>query len=204
MESDGGREDLRSRPIELLIREDIKVSRAPIAAEILRGFGFEVRLVTEREIDLSPSRMVFIGGNPVWYRKTLERLVSLPAEARPPLIVWHTEALPMPSAAGLPPERLTVREMAKIVLRDRRINDHYSNGRYFRYLSRQGITTMVAVANRAYQAYLAEEEIESEFVPIGYHPSVRASAGAGARHRRPVFGRISRAPAPAHPPPIGG
>lgn len=170
MENDGGREDLRGRPIELLIREDIKVSRAPIAAEILRGLGFEVRLVREGEIDLSPSRIVFIGGNPIWYRKTVKRLVSLPAEGRPCLIVWHTEPLPMPSAAGLPPEALTPREIAKIVLRDRRINDHDSNARYLPRLAGLQITTVLAVATRAYQAYLAQEGVEAEFVPVGYHP----------------------------------
>ena len=57
------------------------------------------------------------------------------------------------------------------MLRDRRINDHYSNARYFRHLSRLHITTAVAVASRAYQAYLSQEGIESEFVPVGYHPS---------------------------------
>ena len=110
-------------------------------------------------------------GSPLWYRRTLARVAALEPGERPCVVVWHTDALPMPSASGLPSERLTAREWAKIVLRDRRINDHYSNARYFRHLSRRRITTAVAVASRAYQAYLSQEGIGSEFVPVGYHPS---------------------------------
>ena len=77
----------------------------------------------------------------------------------------------MPAAAGFPPERLTPREVAKIVLRDRRINDQYSNARYLRRLSREGIVTVLAVSSQAHQAYLAEHGIQSEFVFIGHHPT---------------------------------
>jgi glycosyltransferase involved in cell wall biosynthesis len=166
-----GVESLRDRAVELLVRKDIKVTSAPIAAEILRRLGFDARLVVEDEIDLSPDRIVLARGSPLWYRRALRRLDSLQPSTRPCLIIWHTEALPMPSAAGLPSELLTVRELAKIALRDSRINDQYSNARYLRRLSSQGIATVVAVANRSYQAYLAEHGISTEFVPVGYHPS---------------------------------
>lgn len=164
-------ERVQGRAVELLVREDIKASSAPVAAEILRELGFGVRLVTETEVDLGPDRILLVRGSPLWYRRTLARVAALEPGQRPCVVVWHTDALPMPSASGLPSERLTAREWAKIVLRDRRINDHYSNARYFRHLSRLHITTAVAVASRAYQAYLSQEGIESEFVPVGYHPS---------------------------------
>lgn len=161
----------QSRAVELLVRADIRVSSAPIAAEILRGLGLDVRLVAGDEVDLSPDRIVLVRGSALWYRETLERLAALPAGERPGLIVWHTEALPMPRAAGFPSEALTMREVAKIVLRDRRVNDHYSNARYLRRLSSRGIATVLAASSRAYQAYLAQEGVEAEFVPVGYHPS---------------------------------
>ncbi|HEU0304016.1 MAG TPA: glycosyltransferase [Gaiellaceae bacterium] len=160
---------LEGRSIELLYRKDVKVTRAPIAGDILRGFGFETRVVVEQDVDLSPDRILFVGGNPLWYRRALSRVEALPQEERPPVIVWHTEPLPMPRAAGLPREPLTLRELAKIVLRDRRINDWWSNGRYLRALPERGIVTVLAVATGAYQAYLAEHGVESEFVPVGYH-----------------------------------
>jgi len=83
----------------------------------------------------------------------------------------------MPAAAGFPRERLTPREVAKILLRDRRINDQYSNARYLRHLSPKGVVTVLAVSSEAHQAYLAEHDIESEFVPIGNHPTYGRQLG---------------------------
>lgn len=77
----------------------------------------------------------------------------------------------MPRAAGLPSEPLTLREVAKIVLRDRRINDQYSNARYLRRLAAQDFDLTLAVANGSYRAYLAEHGIAAELVPVGCHPS---------------------------------
>lgn len=164
-----GLDPIRGRPIEHLYRADIKVTRAPIAGEILRGLGFDVRVVVEAEIDLSPDRIVFCGGNPLWYRRTLGKIAGLPPDQRPLVVVWHTEPLPMPDAAGLPREPLTLREVAKIALRDRRINDWWSSARYLRALGAQGTATVLAVATGAYQAYLAEVGVAVDFVPVGYH-----------------------------------
>jgi hypothetical protein len=66
---------------------------------------------------------------------------------------------------------LTTRELAKILLRDRRVNDHYSNARYLRALAKEGTADVLAVATRAYQAYLEQEGVSTELVPLGYHPS---------------------------------
>jgi hypothetical protein len=77
----------------------------------------------------------------------------------------------MPRAAGLRRERLTTRELAKLALRDRRVNDHYSNARFLRRLAAEGTADVLAVATRAYQAYLEQEGVASELVPLGYHPS---------------------------------
>lgn len=161
---------MRRRSVELLYRADIEVTRAPLAGEILRSLGYEARVVVEREIVLAPDRIVFAGGNPLWYRNTMRRVAALPPDERPAVIVWHTEPLPMPAAAGLPREPLTAREVVKIALRDRRVNDHASNGRYLRELAGEGIVTVFAVATGAYQAYLAEHGVPAELVPLGYDP----------------------------------
>jgi hypothetical protein len=166
-----GSADVEGYPVELLIREDIKVTSAPVAAEILRGLGREVRLTTEDEVDLSPDRILLVRGSPLWYRRTLTRLLAVRPSLRPRVAVWFTEPLPMPSAAGLPSEPLTIRELAKIVLRDRRTNDHFSNAKYLRYLNSTDLAVGLGVASRASQSYLAEEGVPSEFTPLGYHPS---------------------------------
>ena len=77
----------------------------------------------------------------------------------------------MPRAAGTSRQLLTTRELGKLVLRDRRVNDHYSNARYLRRLAAEGTADVLAVATRAYQAYLEQEGVATELVPLGYHPS---------------------------------
>jgi hypothetical protein len=164
-------EGLRDRPIDQLVREDVPMSSAPITAETLSGLGFDVHLVTERELGLAPDRLLFVAGNPRAYKGTLARLASTDPAERPTTIVWHTEPLPMPRAAGLRRELLTTREVAKIVLRDRRINDHYSNARYLKGLACTHVVDVFAVATHAYQAYLAEQGVDVAFVPLGHHPA---------------------------------
>ena len=147
------------------------MSSAPIAVETLGSLGVEARTVVERDVDLSADKLVWVGGNPRWYRHTLDRVASLPEGERPCVLVWHTEPLPMPRAAGMRGQMLTTRELAKIVLRDRRVNDHYSNARYLRALAAAETADVLAVATRAYQAYLEQEGVSTELVPLGYHPS---------------------------------
>ncbi len=157
--------------VELLVREDLAMSSAPIAVETLASLGVSARTVVERDVDLSPGRLVWVGGNPRWYRRTLDRIAALPRAERPLVLVWHTEPLPMPRAAGTSRQLLTTRELGKLVLRDRRVNDHYSNARYLRRLAAEGTADVLAVATRAYQAYLEQEGVATELVPLGYHPS---------------------------------
>jgi hypothetical protein len=162
---------LRGAPVDVLVREDITVSRAPIAAEILRSLGYDARVAREHEAVLSPGRILLVGGNPRWYKGMISRIAALPSQKRPYVVVWHTEGLPMPAAAGFPPERLTPREIAKILLQDRRINDQYSNARYLRRLCETDVLTVLAVVSGAHRAYLREHGIESELVPLGHHPT---------------------------------
>ena len=86
------------------------------------------------------------GRNPRWYRRTLDRIAALPRAERPLVLVWHTEPLPMPRAAGTSKQLLTTRELGKLVLRDRRVNDHYSNARYLRRLAAGRSADVLAVA----------------------------------------------------------
>ena len=197
-------EGLQGSPVDLLFLEHVKVTRAPIVATILQGLGFDARAVRQHEVELAPGRILLAGGNPRWFKRLLSRVAALPPEQRPYVVVWQTEPLPLPAAAGFPRERLTLREVAKIVLRDRRINDQYSNARYLRRLSREGIVTVLAVSSQAHQAYLAEHGIESEFVFIGHHPTYGRRLGLerdipvlflgeqGVRRRRRILKRLRR------------
>lgn len=162
---------LRGYSIELLVREDITMSSAPIAAELLQALGYPVRLAGESAVDLSPGRLLFLSGSTRSYRRTLERVAAIAPARRPLVLAWHTEPLPMPASCGVRRQPLTMREVAKIVLRDRRVNDHYSNARFIRGLARSGWADALVVAAKAYQAYLAEDGIAVDHVPLGYHES---------------------------------
>jgi hypothetical protein len=160
---------IRGRPIEIPVREDVKMSTAWIAVDTFGELGFEARLVTDKTADVSPDRILFIGGNALWHERALDRVRALPRLERPGVVVWHSEPLPLPSSSGTRPAPLTAREIAKIVLRDRRISDPHSNARYMRRLAREGIVDVLTVATRSYQAFLAEQGIHSAVVPVGYH-----------------------------------
>lgn len=161
---------IRGRPIEVLIREDVKMSTAWIAVETFGELGFEARLVTDADFDSSADRIVFIGGNALWHEPALDRLRAIPREERPFVIVWHSEPLPFPKSAGLRLAPMTVREIGKIVLRDRRVSDPYSNARHMRRLAADNSVDLLTVATRSYQAFLAEQGIASEHIPVAYHP----------------------------------
>lgn len=161
---------IRGRTIEILLREDVKFSGKPLFAELFRELGFETRLVSDEGFDVSPDRIVFISGNALWHERALDRIRPLPADERPFVIVWHSEPLPFPREAGLGLAPLNLREIGKIVLRDRRVSDPHSNARHLRRIGPEGIVDLLAVATRSYQAFLAQEGIDSELVPVGYHP----------------------------------
>jgi glycosyltransferase involved in cell wall biosynthesis len=165
-------QSIRGRPIELLIREDMKFSGKRLFVEVFNQLGFDARLVSDDDFDTSADRIVFISGNALWHERALDRIRPLPREERPLVILWFSEPLPFPREAGLRVAPLTVREIGKIVLRDRRISDVHSNARHMRRLAREGILDVLAVAAKSYQAFLAQEGIASELIPVGYHPSL--------------------------------
>lgn len=163
-------ESVLRRPLELLIREDVKTSRLPSYVETFGELGCSARLVSDRDFDLSPDRMVFIPGNALWHELALERIRTRPRDERPGVILWHSEPLPFPRASGRSVERLSAREIAKIVLRDRRVSDVHSNARHLRRVAREDVIDLLAVATQASRTFLAEEGIAAELVPVGYHP----------------------------------
>jgi len=112
---------------------------------------------------------LWMQGNANWYPRVCRQLVAT-ARRRPPTLIWHTEPLPPPSASGLPRPRLELRELAKIILRDRRATDVYSNFSRLRWLVRRGLPDCLVVSGRARQEFLAEQGIGAHWVPTGFSP----------------------------------
>ena len=46
-------ETLHGSPVDVLVREDIKVTRAPIVATILQDLGFDARVAREHEVEIA-------------------------------------------------------------------------------------------------------------------------------------------------------
>jgi hypothetical protein len=162
---------LRTFPIDLVRRRSNRseLSRGPVA-DVLRSDGFDVDRVAQADLELRPGRVLWMSGNPGWYKGTFQRLAKLPASNRPFVVVWHYEPLPMPAAAGIRMERLHTRELAKIVLRDARITDPYSNARYLTRLSSAGLIDLLVVTSSSAHEFLAGREIASSVVPLGSNP----------------------------------
>jgi hypothetical protein len=105
---------------------------------------------------------------------------------RPLLVVWHWEPLPLPTAAGIPSPSLSARELAKIMLRDVRATDVYTNLADLPRLSRQGWPDLLIVSSQAWQESLAEQGIAAHWVPYGYKIGDGAPI-VGPRHIEALF-----------------
>lgn len=162
---------VRQYPIDLLRRGSNRpeLSKGPVP-EVLRSHGFDVQRVARDALELDPGRILWLSGNPVWYRRTFRRLAQVPAGRRPFVVAWHYEPLPLPAAAGIRMERLHAREVAKIVLRDNRITDPYSNARLITRLTREGLIDLLVVTSFSAQEFLAGRAIASSVVPLGSSP----------------------------------
>jgi Glycosyl transferases group 1 len=164
-----GLQSICDRGIDVLTLDWVKMSTAWTVVETFGELGFEARTVTRHEFVVSPDRIAFLGGNARWHGPVLDRIRQAAPEQRPLVIVWHTEPLPLPRETGLSTAPLTVREIAKLVLRDRRINDARSNARHMHQLDKEGIVDLLTVSEKSFQVFLAQEGIPTEHIPLGYH-----------------------------------
>ena len=150
----------RAKPVVSRIRDTM--------LPLLESAGYRVTAVDDAEIDLAEYGIVLVHGNAAWFPKVMGRLRRMERSCRPFVTVWHTEPLPPPRASGLKRPLLNHREIAKILLRDARITDVYSNARALRRLTNQGLIDLSFVSTRGRQEYLAEHGISAEFAPYGY------------------------------------
>src|SRR5262249_25577752 len=139
---------IQDRAIDLVTLPGVKLSPARIVVEAFNELGFAPASVAQDDFVPSPDRIAFLGGNARWHEPVLDRIRRVPRSERPLVIVWHTEPLPLPRESGLRTARLTVREIGKLVLRDRRINDARSNGRHMHRLDEEGIVDLLTVSEK--------------------------------------------------------
>ncbi|MDQ5821312.1 MAG: hypothetical protein M3540_07730, partial [Actinomycetota bacterium] len=160
---------LRTRPITVLNRRmEIDPDRVAAPTSILSELGFDVSQTGDEPLDLSPESIVLVWGNPVWFPDAVRSLEGMPPVRRPATVIWHVEPLPPPADSGDSWPLPRPRELAKIVLRDPRASDVYSNYWMLRRLARAGMPDVLAVISGERVKFLADRGIHAALVPYGY------------------------------------
>jgi hypothetical protein len=146
--------------------------------ELLRADGHRVTHIAQDDGQPLPKRGVWwLNQNPAFYPGFRKRLAELPLDRRQPLVVWHWEPLLPPRSAGLPKPRLHWKEIVKILLRDARATDVYTNASVLRRLAKIGAPDVLAVSGQLKVDYLAEQGIAALYVPLGAADDYGADLG---------------------------
>ena len=163
-------ESLRDLSITLCYRpiQALK-GKVHIVTSLLREAGYRVTQVSNERLDLKKTDLLLILDNANWFPILCKQLRTTPGSERPIIVIWHAEPLPPPRSAGLPRPLLDLREIGKILLRDRRANDVYTNYSRLRALKKDGIPDLLLISTPGRQEFLAEHGIASKFVPLAYH-----------------------------------
>jgi hypothetical protein len=145
--------------------------------DLIAAAGYRVTVASDEDFVFDSADIVWIQGNVNWFPRARSLLARATRETRPFTLAWHTEPLPFPRDSGFPQPRLTLREFAKIVLRDSRATDSWTNSRRIAQLMRSGVLNLCVVSSRSRQAYLEQKQIPAEFVPLGYESRMGRDLG---------------------------
>jgi glycosyltransferase involved in cell wall biosynthesis len=142
-----------------------------IVSLLLEEAGHCVTQVQDGPLELKANNILWIMENANWFPTILKQLEAKPKLERPLVVLWHWEPLPPPRTSGQPQPRLYFREIAKILLRDRRATDVYTNSSCLRRLARSGLIDLLVASSQSWCDFLAEHGIKAHWEPIGYEPS---------------------------------
>jgi hypothetical protein len=163
-------ESLRDREITICYRPIAALKgRQHIATSLLNEAGYRVTQVSDRRLPLKRTDVLWILENANWFPAVCRQLQMIPRKERPFTVIWHSEPFPPPKSTGLSAPRLHFREIVKIVLGDKWPTDAYSNHFRLRALMEQGIPDLLAVSTPDRKRFLAEQGMDSVYVPLGYH-----------------------------------
>lgn len=131
--------------------------------------GYKLDVADDKSFDPSTADVVWAQGNMNWFPRVRGLLSARERSDRPMVMVWHSEPLPFPRNSGFSNPHLTLREIAKIVLRDKRATDAYTNFFRLRQMHRRSEIDLIIVSSRSRQTFLAGKGIPSKFIPLGFH-----------------------------------
>jgi hypothetical protein len=152
-------------------RHGLSAERPHSFSIYLRERGLSVAEIADGLLPPFTPKVLLILNNANWYPTILTQLKAMPKPERPFVMIWHTEPLPPPKGSGLRRPSLHLREIAKIVLRDRRATDVYTNFWRLKGLHRNGLPDLLAVSTQARQEFLDFHDIPAYWVPMGYSPA---------------------------------
>lgn len=135
----------------------------------LQKLGYHVSQIQDSLFDFKPNEIVWIQENANFFPKIIRKLLAIPKNERPFVVVWHTEPLLNPKAAGFPWPLLHVKEIAKIILRDKRATDVYTNFFVLRRIAMRGLPNLLIASSLGRYEFLMEHNIDAHFVPFGYY-----------------------------------
>lgn len=139
---------------------------------ILKASGYQVTERSDGPLDIESGSVLWILGNANWFPKVFRQLESTPQSRRPLVVLWHFEPLPPPKESKLSWPRLNLREIGKILLRDARATDVYTNYFRLRRLVQKGLPDLLVVSTLSRHEFLAEKGIAATWVPLGYSKSI--------------------------------
>lgn len=154
------------------------VGRQDSVVALMRARGHDVVQVDQPH-PFTGADVVLLLRNAGWYRATCRELARTPPAQRPLVVVWHREPVLPPHAAGLPRPLINYRELAKIVLHDRRRTDVYSNSRWLRWLAQRSLPDVLVASTRGRQDYMLEQGLPARWAPLGHVPSLHGCGDLG-------------------------
>ena len=163
------------RRVILCTRQSLNPS--PVFAKVINACGFDLDVSRNAEIDPSSADAVWIQGNPIWFPRVVKSIRRAIPSKRPKLFIWLTEPLPPPAVSGYKPRRMSLREIAKVAVRDVRVTDPYSNARKLLALESEGLIAEIVVSTGARKTWLLEHGVDSTFIPLGYLPGMGSDMG---------------------------
>src|SRR2546426_400041 len=123
---------------------------------LLAEAGHQVTRVEDGPVDFAGDSVLWIQGNANWFPLICRQLAAKSQSDRPLVVLGPSEPLPPARAAGLPWPRLHLREVAKILLRDRRATDVYTNYFRLRRLAQRGLPDLLIASTLGRCEFLAE------------------------------------------------
>lgn len=140
----------------------------PIVSTLMENIGCPVVSMQDGPWRRQPGDILVFRGSPNWYPATFRHLVTLPKAERPVVLLWLSEPLPPPKSAKVRWPIPKLREVVKIVLRDPRATDVYSNYFKLRWLLRNDLVDILATSTPGRVEFLGERGIHADYVPLGY------------------------------------